>query len=176
MWEPDPDTVRRARRREVEAFEELVRAYLGHVYRLALHLVRDPFLAEDVTQEALIRAFRSIGSFRGRSKFSTWLYRITRNCAIDALRGGSRRERLATRAEPPAAAPDPSLRASLNAAIDALAPELRESFILIEVFGLPLKETAGVLGVPEGTLKSRMHRARRLLVAALSTEEDAGEV
>jgi RNA polymerase sigma-70 factor (ECF subfamily) len=159
------------------AFEDLVRSHQGDVYRLALHLVRDPPTAEDVTQEAFIHAFRSLGRFRGQSKFSTWLFRITRNCAVDAIR---RRERQRRRDH--AAAPeegpgeDLSLRAALTQAIDGLPADLKEPFVLIEVFGLSYGEASGVLGVLQGTLKSRMHRARQLLIRALETEEDVGEV
>lgn len=173
MREPEPEVVRRARGGDLAAFEDLVRGHQADVFRLALHLVRDRPTAEDVTQEAFLLAFRSLRRFRGRSKFSTWLYRITRNCAVDAIRGRERRRRLerATTERPPV--PDASLRAAVGAAIDGLPPDLREAFVVIEVFGLPYGEAGTVLGVPPGTLKSRMHRARRLLMRAL--EEDAAD-
>jgi RNA polymerase sigma-70 factor, ECF subfamily len=145
------------------------------VYRLALQLVRDPPTAEDVTQEAFIHAFRSLRRFRGQAKFSTWLFRITRNCAVDAIR---RRERL-RRMDREAVAeeeirPDPSLRAALERAIEGLPRDLREPFVLIEVMGLTYAEASTILSVLPGTLKSRMHRARRTLVAAIE-EVDADE-
>ena len=169
--------VRRARRGDRAAFEALVRAHQADVYRLALQLVRDPPTAEDVTQEAFVHAFRALRRFRGGSKFSTWLFRITRNCAVDAIR---RRERRRTY-ERAALAPDipiqePSMRAALEEAIEALAPDLREPFLLIEVFGLSYAEASVVLGSPAGTLKSRMHRARRALMGALQGEVETGEV
>jgi RNA polymerase sigma-70 factor (ECF subfamily) len=146
------------------------------VYRLAIQLVRDPPTAEDVTQEAFLHAFRSLRKFRGQAKFSTWLFRITRNCAVDAIR---RRERL-RRMDREAlldeeTRPDPSLRAALERAIEGLAPDLREPFVLIEILGLSYAEASSVLSVVPGTLKSRMHRARRLLIEAME-EVDAGEV
>jgi RNA polymerase sigma-70 factor (ECF subfamily) len=142
------------------------------VYRLALRLVRDRPTAEDVTQEAFIHAYRSLGRFRGRSKFSTWLFRITRNCAVDAIRRRERQRRRDRAAAPePEAAADPSLRASIDQAIEGLPGDLREAFVLIEVVGLSYREAGVVLGVLSGTLKSRMHRARRLLVTEL---EEAG--
>jgi RNA polymerase sigma-70 factor, ECF subfamily len=145
------------------------------VYRLALQLVKDPPTAEDVTQEAFIHAYRSLRRFRGQAKFSTWLHRITRNCAVDAIR---RRERL-RRMDREAVAdeeirPDPSLRAALERAIEALPRDLREPFVLIEVMGLTYAEASAVLSVLPGTLKSRMHRARQALVAAIE-EVDADE-
>lgn len=169
--------VRRARRGDRAAFEALVRAHQADVYRLALQLVRDPSTAEDVTQEAFVHAFRALRRFRGGSKFSTWLFRITRNCAVDAIR---RRERRRTY-EQAALAPDipvqePSLRAALEEAIEALEPNLREAFLLIEVFGLSYAEASVVLGSPAGTLKSRMHRARLALMGALQGEVQTGEV
>jgi RNA polymerase sigma-70 factor, ECF subfamily len=146
------------------------------VYRLAVRLVRDRPTAEDVTQEAFIHAYRSLGRFRGQSKFSTWLFRITRNCAVDAIRRRERQRRRDQAAAPEAEpAPDHSLRAAIDQAIERLPPELREAFVLIEIMGLSYRESAVVLGVLTGTLKSRMHRARRLLVSALE-EADADEV
>ena len=176
MREPDPQTVTRARAGDPGAFERLVRAHQADVYRLALHLVRDPETAEDVTQEAFLLAYRSLGRFRGQSKFSTWLYRITRNCAVDAIRRRERRRRLERQSAPETFVPDPSLRAALAAAIDRLPPDLREAFVVIEVFGLPYAEAARVLGVLPGTLKSRMHRSRKLLIGWLQEEESVDEV
>ncbi|MGH2740640.1 MAG: RNA polymerase sigma factor [Actinomycetota bacterium] len=176
MREPEPEIVRRAREGDLGAFEELVRLYQGEVYRLALHLVRDRELAEDVAQDAFIAAFRSLRSFRGRSKFSTWLFRITRNCSVDAIRKASRQRRLVEQVEVEPPAPDAALRAALREAIDGLPAELREAFVLIEVFGFSYREASDVLGVPGGTVKSRMHRARRLLVDELGEAEGADEV
>jgi RNA polymerase sigma-70 factor (ECF subfamily) len=175
LREPEPETVARARAGDLEAFEELVRTHQADVYRLAIQLVRDPPTAEDVAQEAFLRAYRSFRRFRGQAKFSTWLFRITRNCAVDAIR---RRERL-RRMDREALAdeefrPDLSLRASLERAIEGLPPDLREPFVLIEVLGLSYTEASTVLSVVPGTLKSRMHRARRLLMTALE-EVDTGE-
>ena len=175
MREPEPEVVRRARAGDLEAFEELVRAHQADGYRLAIQLVRDRETAEDVTQEAFVRAFRSLPRFRGTAKFSTWLYRIARNSAVDAIRRRERQRRLerATTEDVPVA--DPSLRAAVHAAIDRLPPELHDAFSLIEVFGLSYREASTVLGVLPGTLKSRMHRARQLLMVSLA-EEDTGEV
>src|ERR671919_634287 len=174
--EPEPETVRMARAGDLGAFEELVRDHQADVYRLALRLVRDRPTAEDVTQEAFSHAYRSLGRFRGGSKFSTWLFRIARNCAVDAIRRRERQRRRDHAAAPePAPEGEPSPPASIDNAIEGLPPELREAFVLIEVIGLSYREAGVVLGVLAGTLKSRMHRARRLLVTALE-EADTGEV
>jgi RNA polymerase sigma-70 factor (ECF subfamily) len=154
-----------------------VRSHQADVYRLALQLVRDPPTAEDVTQEAFLHAYRALRRFRGQSKFSTWLFRITRNCAVDAIRRRERLRRMDREALPDEeeVRPDPSLRAALERAIEDLPTDLREPFVLIEVLGLSYAEASAVLAVVPGTLKSRMHRARRLLVAGIE-EVDAGEV
>jgi RNA polymerase sigma-70 factor (ECF subfamily) len=170
--DPDPRTLARAREGDLGAFEDLVRLYQGDVWRFAYHFTRDRTLADDVTQEAFLRAFRFLGGFRGDSKFSSWLFRIARNCAMDQLR-----DRTAT-IEREARAPlgptaDPQTRVELHAALDAVTAEHREPFLLVEVFGLSYQEAADVLGVRVGTIKSRMHRARRAMMDALAVEEEA---
>ena len=175
MYEPEPDTVRRAQRGDTEAFEELVVAYLPDVHRWALHVVRDVHLAEDVTQDTFLRAYRSLATFRWRSRFSTWLFRITRNCAIEATRSMARQHRV-ERAQPPELPQaDPVLRVAIAGALDALPDELREIFVAVEVFGFSYREASVILEIPTGTIKSRMHRTRKLLVEALN-EEDVGEM
>lgn len=173
LREPEPDTVRRAQAGDADAFEELVRLLLPDVYRFVLHIVRHPETAEDVTQDAFLNAYRSLPRFRWRAKFSTWLFGIARNCAVDAIRAASRQRRVVPEAE--RAPPDPAMRVAIWGAIDDLPPEMREAFIVLEVFGFTYNEASTIMGVPAGTLKSRMHRTRRLLVDALS-EEDAGEM
>lgn len=175
MREPEPEVVRRAAGGNLAAFEELVRASQADLYRFVLHLVADREAAADVTQEAFLRAFRSLRRFRGDAKFTTWLYRIARNCAVDHIRRAARQRRLAERAPGEAVAEDPSLRLALSAAVAGLPPDLREPFVLIEIMGLTYREAAKVLGTFPGTLKSRMHRARHLLIRALG-EEQAGEM
>ncbi|HXF36913.1 MAG TPA: sigma-70 family RNA polymerase sigma factor [Actinomycetota bacterium] len=177
MQDPDPRTLARARQGDLGAFEELVRMYQADVYRFARHLTRDRTLAEDVVQETFLRAFRFLSSFRGDSKFPSWLLRICRNCSMDALRARRTllsREELEPRAAVPVA--DAAARAELHAALASVEAEHREPFLLIEVFGMSYREAADVLGLKVGTVKSRMHRARRALCRALEVEGDAGEV
>lgn len=175
MREPEPSTVERARTGDTAAFEDLVRMYLPDAYRLACHLLRDPHAAEDVTQDAFLNAYRALPRFRGDAKFSTWLFRIVHNCAVETQRSAERRRRLTLSQEPPTVTTDPGLRVALRNAIDALPADLRHAFVVIEVFGFTYPEASGVLRVPVGTLKSRMHRARRELMASLA-EEDTGEM
>jgi RNA polymerase sigma-70 factor, ECF subfamily len=101
--EPDPQLVAAARAGDLDAFSQLVRRYQGHVWRLSFHLVRNDAVADDVTQDAFVRAYRFLSRYRGESRFSTWLFSITRNCAIDELRRAGRRKRLSDRLENPAA-------------------------------------------------------------------------
>jgi RNA polymerase sigma-70 factor (ECF subfamily) len=163
----------RAREGDLAAFEDIVRLYQADVFRFAWHLTRDRTTAEDVTQDAFIRAFRFLRSYRGDSPFSSWMMRIVRNCAMDSLRA---QKRHATRHEddrPRAGSvADPVARAELDAALNAVSPEHREPFLLIEVFGLSYAEAADVLGIRVGTVKSRMHRARAALCRALADEEE----
>jgi RNA polymerase sigma-70 factor (ECF subfamily) len=142
------------------------------VWRFAYHFTRDRALADDVTQEAFLRAFRILRSFRGDSKFTSWLFRIARNCAMDAIR--RRKGHDARQAPAPLGPPDPEARAELHAALASVSDEHREPFLLIEVFGLSYQEAADVLHVRVGTVKSRMHRARLAMMRALAVEEDAG--
>lgn len=175
MQDPDPRTLARARQGDLGAFEDLVRAYQADVWRFAYHFTRDRNLAEDVTQEAFLRAFRFLKGFRGDSKFTSWLFRIARNCAMDAIR--SRKVHLEKEPPPPVGQTDPQVRVELQAALDAISVDHREPFLLIEVFGLSYQEVADVLHVRVGTVKSRMHRARKAMMAALAPgaeEEGAG--
>jgi RNA polymerase sigma-70 factor, ECF subfamily len=173
VQDPDPRTLARARVGDLDAFEDLVRAYQADVWRFAYHFTRDRSMADDVTQDAFLRAFRFLKSFRGDSKFTSWLFRIARNCAMDALR--QRTGLAAKEPPPPLGPPDPQARLEIETALAAVSAEHREPFLLIEVFGLSYQEAADVLNVRVGTVKSRMHRARQAMMAALALdEEDAG--
>lgn len=171
MQDPDPRTVQRACAGDLRAFEELVRTYQGEVYRFAWHLTRDRTLAEDVTQDTFLRAFRFIRGYRGEQRFGSWLFAIARNCSMDALRT----HRVApTDAEPAArTTTDASARVELDAALATVSAEHREAFLLVEVFGLSYQEVADVLGVAVGTVKSRMFRARQALCLAIAGDEEA---
>lgn len=176
MHDPDPRTLARAREGDVSAFEDLVRAYQADLWRFTYSYTRDRALAEDATQEAFIRAYRFLPSFRGDSRFTSWLFRIARNCALDIIRSRKSQEDRALRAPDPIGPPDPVTRLELQAALSAVSDDHREPFLLIEVFGLSYQEAADVLRVRVGTVKSRMHRARAAMMGALAVEEDAGEL
>jgi RNA polymerase sigma-70 factor (ECF subfamily) len=171
--EPEPATVRAAARGDLAAFEELVRGHQAQVWRFLCRMVADSRLAEDLAQETFLRAHRRLGTFRYDAKFSTWLYQIARNVAIDALRSRERRLRLTSALRPPGAHADPSAAYELRAAVDSLPTRLREAFVLVEMVGLTYREAAIVVGSPAGTMKSRVFRARGQLVAWLETDETA---
>jgi RNA polymerase sigma-70 factor, ECF subfamily len=158
--EPEPWTIRAAAGGDVAAFESLVRAYQAPVFRFLRHIVGDPGLAEDLAQETFIRLYRRLGSFRFQSKFSTWLFQVARNAATDELRGRQRRARLVELAPHPGPPSAPDDRAELRAALAALPAALRDSLVLVEVFGFGYAEVAEVLGIPVGTVKSRVFHAR----------------
>ena len=166
----------RAARGDVDAFDELVRATYAESYTLAYRLTGDDDDAHDVVQEAYLRAFRSIRRFRGDAQFTTWLYRITANCASTHL-GRRRRTRHETLDDEisvadrhpdrdPALAADGSLlRARVEAAIEELPARLRAVVVLRDVYDLNHAEIADELGISESAAKVRLHRARRRLRA-----------
>lgn len=167
-----------ARQGDEVAFEEIVRRTHADTYSLARRLVSDPDDARDVVQEAYLRAFRSIRKFRGDAQFTTWLHRITANCAATHL-GRRRRHRheeldeevAVTDQNPerdPAASADVTLlRERLEAAIADLPPRLRAVVVLRDVYDLGHAEIAAELGISESAAKVRLHRARRKLRGAV---------
>ena len=171
MHEPEPRTLRAAVEGDLGAFEEIVRAYQAPVWRFLRHLLGDGAQAEDVTQETFLRVYQKLAGFRYQSKFSTWVFQIARNAGIDALRARARHDRLVASLPWRRAAAGPESNAEVAAAVSSLSPKLREAVLLVEVLGLTYNEAADVLGIPEGTAKSRVFQARGRLTAWL----DAGE-
>jgi RNA polymerase sigma-70 factor (ECF subfamily) len=150
-----------------------VRAYQVPVWRFVVHLLSDPSVADDVTQETFLRVYQRIGTYRFECRFTTWVFQIARNAGIDAGRAATRRRRLEQSPLTPGPPSDPVGRAEIEAALRALPPKLREAIVVIEVFGFRYREAALVLGVPAGTLKSRTFRARELLTAWYADEREA---
>ncbi|MDI6844400.1 MAG: sigma-70 family RNA polymerase sigma factor [Anaerosomatales bacterium] len=174
----ESDLVARAQAGDERAFEDLVRAHADAVYGHALRFFGDPSAAEDATQEVFIKVYRSIGSFDGRSAFSTWLFRVTRNVCLDIARSRTRTPVPTDLAsfDPPRAS-DASdavvLAHAVEAAVRTLPPEEREALGAIALFGLSYEQAADALGVPAGTVKSRVFRARKAL-AVLLTDSGGG--
>ncbi|MBC7266954.1 MAG: sigma-70 family RNA polymerase sigma factor [Coriobacteriia bacterium] len=174
----ESDLVARAQAGDERAFEDLVRAHADAVYGHALRFFGDPSAAEDATQEVFIKVYRSIGLFDGRSAFSTWLFRVTRNVCLDIAR--SRKHMPVptdlTSFDPPhtSDASDAVVLAhAVETAVRTLPPEEREALGAIALFGLSYEQAAEALGVPAGTVKSRVFRARKAL-AVLLTDSEGG--
>ena len=175
----------RSRKGDAEAFGRLVRANQDAIYGLVLRMVRDPGLAEELTQDSFLKAYRALDSFRGASRFSTWLYRIAVNVCHD------HRESLAARLRtqetsldhldqidqvPPARAERPDeavefdeVAGHFEAGLAALEPTHREAFLLRHQEGLDYGEIAEALGISTGNAKVRVHRAREAILATLRT-------
>lgn len=183
----DEALVRRALDDDYEAFEALVRRFQDQAYRLAYSLVKDESVAQDVVQEAFLNAYRKLDTFAGESQFGSWMYRIVVNAALMRLRSQDRRSEVGLAdvspgvtdeegafADPPmwriqadAAAENQELREQILAAIDELPPKYQVTFLLRELEGLSVRDIADVLDLSEGAVKSRLHRARLHLQAAL---------
>jgi RNA polymerase sigma-70 factor, ECF subfamily len=157
-----------ARAGDSQAFGELIREFDRGFRALAYRLLGDRELMEDVLQDAYVKAFRALPRFRGDAAARTWLYRIVYNACLDQLK---RRRRPERRAPPLTAAPDPdeliATRAALEAALAALSPVERAVVLLVDAEGLPYDDAAAILGVPPGTIASRLSRARAALRRSL---------
>lgn len=176
--------VAKAKNGDGEAFGELVRFYEKFVYNTAYGFLFSPHDAFDVSQEAFIKAWRSINSFKGDSAFSTWLYRITVNTAKDALFAKARRKELSSTDSEgeiiDTPAPDTpeteyirkERREELMRAIDTLDEDAREIIILRELDGLSYEEIAELLKIELGTVKSRLSRARARLSQKLLEQNE----
>ena len=167
-------------RGDVERFERVVLPHLDDAYTLARYLLRDEHDAQDVVQEASLRAFRYFGGFSGGDA-RAWLLAIVRNCSLNWRRRHRANEQMVsfidgidvpvdTDHEADASSIESSERARVHRAIDALPPEFREVIVLREVQELSYKEISDVSGVPIGTVMSRLARARRRLAVLLGVD------
>lgn len=178
----DRDLITAAKQGNRRAFGVLVRRHQRRLYRVALHLLRDPSEAEDVTQDAFVRAFAALDRFDGRSQPYTWFYRIAVNLSLNRLRSRKRTSKNTPLDEPqveafvadssPDASPhrrakDRELGSALADAVDALSDTLRTTLVLVVMEGVPQNEVAQILGCPEGTVAWRIHEARKKIRAAL---------
>jgi len=165
--------VRRAQAGDRAAFERLYQDHVGRIYALCLRLTGDPEEAMERTQDAFVRAWHGLGSFRGDAAFSTWLHRLAVNVVLTERRSIGRRERRVSAAAAdvgPAYEPAPraGLGVDLERAIAGLPPGARAVFVLYDVEGYGHQEIAQMTGIAAGTSKAQLHRARRLLREALS--------
>lgn len=165
--------VRRAQEGDMGSFEELYRTHAGRVYALCLRMSGDPGRARDLMQDVFLRVWERLGSFRGESKFSSWLHRLTVNVVLSDRRSRSRRPGNGEAAEdvsglehlPAASRPGKGL--DLERAIAGLPTEARKTLVLHDIEGYRHGEIARMTGRSLGTCKSQLHRARKLLREAL---------
>lgn len=166
----DRRIVARARDGDADAFEELVRLHSGPVFRMLTRVIGDATAAEDVAQEAFVRAWKALPSFRAEAKFSTWLYRIAMNEAYRLLAREQRQTTLPfddvlhqipdLSADPLASAQHAELEARLEQCIAQLPAQYRVCVVLRDIEGLTNEEAAGVLDLNLRNFKSRLHRGR----------------
>jgi RNA polymerase sigma-70 factor (ECF subfamily) len=177
--------LRRLQQRDERAFEEMVRLYQHKVFNLVYRMIGDPEEAKDVAQDVFVTVFKAIDSFRGEAKFSTWLYRIAANHCKNRIKYLGRRHQKSTSeldeaaeremqsAQPSAMRPQVDgpdavleglqLERAVQNGIAALEEEHRELIVLRDVEDLSYDEIAAITGLAEGTVKSRLHRARMAL-------------
>lgn len=172
---------------DVRAFDSLMRAHEDRVFSICLRMLRDREAALDAVQETFITVFRKADRFAGRSAFSTWLYRVAVNTCYDVARRTRRKntDALPEGFDPsdPAAADgyeSADIRPEIEAALAALPAEFRAAVVLADLEGLALETVAEAIGVPIGTVKSRVFRGRRLLAESLGnlragSESQSGE-
>jgi RNA polymerase sigma-70 factor (ECF subfamily) len=181
--DPDSALVTRAKAGGREAFEELVHRHADHLYGVVRRLGLPREAAEDVTQETFLRAWRGIDAFKGEARFFTWVYRIGLNearrrlereptRALQSLDGEHAIEVPDLRYEPHARLAHAELQTALAAAVRSISPKYRAPLILRDIEGLSTADAAAILGLSEAALKSRLHRARAAVRAAISDHVD----
>jgi RNA polymerase sigma-70 factor (ECF subfamily) len=179
----DLSLVRRVQRGDKGAFDALVLKYQHKLVKLVMRYVRNPAEAEDIAQEAFIKAYRALPQFRGDSAFYTWLYRIAINTAKNAVVSRDRspieynidrsstdsdesydmQGRMKDSETPEGLVLTDEIRSTVNAAIDALPEDLRTAIVLRELEGLSYEEIAAAMACPVGTVRSRIFRAREAI-------------
>lgn len=177
----DLSLVRRVQRGDKAAFDALVLKYQHKVIKLVMRYVRNPAEAEDIAQEAFIKAYRALPQFRGDSAFYTWLYRIAINTAKNAVVSRERspveydldlqnpdesydmQARLKDSETPEGLVLTDEIRTTVNSAIEALPEDLRTAIVLRELEGLSYEEIATAMDCPVGTVRSRIFRAREAI-------------
>ncbi len=179
--EVDQQLVERAQRGDKKAFELLVAKYQRRIHRLLSRFIRDPAEIDDVAQEAFIKAYRALPSFRGESAFYTWLYRIAVNTAKNYLVAAGRRAPTSTQFDseeaeafddghqlrhmntPEAELMSKQIAATVNETMQALPDELRTAIVLREIDGMSYEDIAEAMNCPIGTVRSRIFRARETI-------------
>jgi RNA polymerase sigma-70 factor, ECF subfamily len=177
LLQPDLGVLRKAQRGDERAFTIIVRTYETPVYNYVLRLVNDRVLAEDLTQEVFLRVYQGLPKFSLRSKFTTWLFQVTKNRVLDELRANERRPRLTVALEdiPPLEvvdAPAERLEAvdAVWRSVKELNVDLKMALLLRDVVGLSYTEIADSLEITLATVKWRIYKAREEVQLALARE------
>lgn len=169
MSEDETLLLEKARNNDYRAFEGLYRIHVGRVFALCVRLVKDRDMAEDLTQEAFVQAWRKLSSFRGDSAFGSWLYRIATNTALSYLR--TQKTFMQSLEETDVELPyreSQGEQLDLEQAIADLPEGARAVFVLYSVEGYTHQEIASLLGMATGSSKAQLHRARQLLQTSLA--------
>jgi RNA polymerase sigma-70 factor (ECF subfamily) len=173
----DDGLVDRARRGDVDAFEQLYRRHAGRVYALCLRLAADPVVARELVQDTFVKAWEALPRFRAEASLATWLHRIAVNALLERRRGEKRRTSRVSLAGDEEEdvrdiagvvfAPDVATAIDLELAIGALPPGVRRAFVLHDVEGYTHEEIATMTGLAPGTARAQLWRARRRLMRLL---------
>ena len=186
---PDETLAKRVAAGEPDAFEAIMRRHNRGMFRTARAILRDDAEAEDALQEAYLQAYRTLGSYRGEARLSTWLARVVANEALMRLRKQARRSEIlplhagidteeiqekegSMDKQPETAAQRGEMRKLLEQRIDALPGAYRAVFMLRAVEEYSVEETARILGIPEATVRTRLFRAKSILREGLASEVD----
>ena len=182
--------VKKAQKGDHKAFEQLMEEHFKKIYNLAYRMTGNPDDASDMTQEVMLKLFRNIGSFKGDSKFSTWVYRVATNTCLDELKKSRRHSHTSLNTEydtgdgeitcevedtsptPEEMTEKKELRGMVADAVQRLSPDHRAAIVLRDIKGFSYGEIAKILNCTEGTVKSRISRARASLKEVL--EKDFG--
>ena len=177
LQQPDFGVLRKAQKGDERAFSLIVRAYQVPVYNYVLRLVGDRTLAEDLTQEVFLRVFQGLPRFSSRSKFTTWLFQVTKNRVLDELRARERRPQHAVAIEdaPRLEVVDPPIERTETMeavwrAVRELNPDLKMALLLRDIVGLSYTEIADSLEITLATVKWRIYKAREEVQLSLARE------
>lgn len=170
----DEELVRRYLAGDRAAFGTIVERHERRVYNLAYRMLGRPEDAADAAQDAFVACMRKLQGFRGASSFTTWLHRVTLNVCYDALRKRSRErpsEDTPDRLAPDDPANEAAAAVDVHRALQRVAEDFRAVLVLHDVQGMPYEDVAEALGIPVGTVKSRLHRARLAMARELGGEQ-----
>ncbi|MDP4094416.1 MAG: sigma-70 family RNA polymerase sigma factor [Bacillota bacterium] len=191
MRESDKSLLDKAKKGDVQAFEDLIEGYQKRVFNITLRMIGNYDDASELTQEVFIRVFRSLNSFKEEAQFSTWVYKIATNICLDELRKQKKRKAVISLDEeirtddgeikrqiedekptPDIIAEKNEMKNIVNKAIQSLSEEYRFVIIMRDIQGFSYEEIAKIIKCPEGTVKSRINRARKALKEALEDKKE----